>query len=161
MRTDDYVYAEQGNGDKELYDLGNDPFELQSRHADPGYSAVRASLDSLLAHLTSCAGKGCGNGPKLRLKLSYKRGHDSRGRCVEGGVGATISGGDAAGAISAGFRVRERKAGADGKQPLKRKIGRKRLSRRAKNPVGATVAMLDGRHRSLRAGLPHRCVGSR
>ena len=56
MRTDRYVYAETG-AEQELYDLSNDPFELQSRHNDPSLAAVKADLDALLAKLTSCAGK--------------------------------------------------------------------------------------------------------
>ena len=36
------MYAEHGTGERELYDLTNDPFELVSRHNAPAYASVRA-----------------------------------------------------------------------------------------------------------------------
>ncbi len=42
IRTERYMYAEHHTGERELYDLSTDPFELDSRHADPGYAAVRS-----------------------------------------------------------------------------------------------------------------------
>ena len=44
IRTARYLYAEHGNGEKELYDLVNDPFELHSRHNDPAYASIRGQL---------------------------------------------------------------------------------------------------------------------
>ena len=52
VRTDRYVYAETG-AEQELYDLSNDPYELNSRHNDPSLAGVEAALDRLLAKLTS------------------------------------------------------------------------------------------------------------
>ena len=37
------MYAEHNTGEKELYDLEKDPFELQSRHNDPAYASVKAA----------------------------------------------------------------------------------------------------------------------
>ena len=59
IRTMRYVYAEYDNGQKELYDLQNDPFELQSRHNDPAYASVKADLASRLHGLEACAGSTC------------------------------------------------------------------------------------------------------
>jgi N-acetylglucosamine-6-sulfatase len=59
VRTTRYVYAEYADGERELYDLAKDPFELQSRHADPAYAAIRARLARRLAALRSCAGARC------------------------------------------------------------------------------------------------------
>ena len=39
IRTERYMYAEHDTGEKELYDLQKDPFELQSRHDDPAYAS--------------------------------------------------------------------------------------------------------------------------
>ena len=43
IRTPRYMYAEHDNGERELYDLKRDPFELRSRHEDPAYASVKAS----------------------------------------------------------------------------------------------------------------------
>jgi N-acetylglucosamine-6-sulfatase len=59
IRTNRYVYAEYDNGQQELYDLRNDPFELQSRHNAPAYAAVKSDLASRLHELETCAGSTC------------------------------------------------------------------------------------------------------
>jgi N-acetylglucosamine-6-sulfatase len=59
VRTDRYLYAEWGSGDRELYDLAGDPDELTSRHADPRIAPVRTRLARELARLRSCVGAGC------------------------------------------------------------------------------------------------------
>ena len=59
IRTARYLYAEHGNGEKELYDLMNDPFELRSRHNDPAYASIRGQLATRLHALESCAGSSC------------------------------------------------------------------------------------------------------
>jgi N-acetylglucosamine-6-sulfatase len=63
MRTARYKYAEHGSGEKELYDLQNDPFELQSRHDDPVYAPVKALLADRLHQLRNCAGPSCRANP--------------------------------------------------------------------------------------------------
>jgi N-acetylglucosamine-6-sulfatase len=59
LRTPRYLYAEYGNGEQELYDLAVDPYELQSRHADPKYAKLRAALSARLDVLRSCRGAVC------------------------------------------------------------------------------------------------------
>ena len=59
MRTERYMYAEHNTGEKELYDLLKDPFELRSRHADPAYASVEAQLAARLHELQNCAGSSC------------------------------------------------------------------------------------------------------
>ncbi len=44
IRTGRYMYAEHKTGEKELYNLQTDPFELQSRHKAPAYASVSPSL---------------------------------------------------------------------------------------------------------------------
>jgi arylsulfatase A-like enzyme len=63
VRAPHYLYAEYGNGEQELYDLARDPYELQSRHADPAYAAVKADLALRLAHLRTCSGATCRTRP--------------------------------------------------------------------------------------------------
>lgn len=59
IRTDRYVYVEYLTGEKELYDLQTDPWELESKDADPAYAAVEADLAQRLARLRDCAGPTC------------------------------------------------------------------------------------------------------
>ncbi|OLE36349.1 MAG: hypothetical protein AUG48_07605 [Actinobacteria bacterium 13_1_20CM_3_68_9] len=59
IRTERYIYAEYNTGERELYDLQKDPFELQSRHADPAYASVEAQLAARLHVLETCAGDSC------------------------------------------------------------------------------------------------------
>jgi N-acetylglucosamine-6-sulfatase len=59
IRTERYLYAEHGSGAKELYDLSKDPFELESRHADPAYESVELQLAGHLHQLQRCAGPSC------------------------------------------------------------------------------------------------------
>jgi N-acetylglucosamine-6-sulfatase len=59
IRTGRYMYAEYSSGEKELYDLQKDPFELQSRHNDPVYALVKAQLATDLHKLQNCSGSSC------------------------------------------------------------------------------------------------------
>jgi N-acetylglucosamine-6-sulfatase len=59
IRTKRYMYAEHRTGERELYDLKNDPFERRSRHNAPAYAPVRARLAARLHQLENCAGSGC------------------------------------------------------------------------------------------------------
>ncbi len=59
IRTERFKYAEHDTGEKELYDLMNDPFELVSRHNDPAYASVKAQLAAELQKLRRCSGSSC------------------------------------------------------------------------------------------------------
>ncbi len=59
IRTERYVYLEHSSGERELYDLLTDPYELESKHDDPLYAAAEADLASRLALLRDCVGLAC------------------------------------------------------------------------------------------------------
>jgi N-acetylglucosamine-6-sulfatase len=59
VRTGRYSWIEYADGDRELYDLARDPYELTSVHARPKYASVRANLKSKLAQLRACRGATC------------------------------------------------------------------------------------------------------
>ena len=63
IRSARYKYAEHGSGERELYDLQSDPFELRNRHGDPAYAAIEAQLAARLLELANCAGSSCRTGP--------------------------------------------------------------------------------------------------
>jgi len=58
IRTERYKYVEWDDGDMELYDLQNDPYELQSIHADADPTLVE-DLKAKLDALKSCTGQSC------------------------------------------------------------------------------------------------------
>ncbi len=152
VRTNRYVYAETG-AEQELYDLRSDPFELQSRHSDPSLAAVKADLDALLAKLTSCAGRGCGVKPALKLRLGFRNG----GGCVASGISAKLAGADADHVERARFFAGTGKAGSDGSSPFERKIGAGQLSGGSKNRISAIATLRDGRDLTVTRSAPAAC----
>ncbi len=49
IRSLDWKYVELLTGEKELYDMKNDPFETESLHDDPAYTSLMASLSDEMA----------------------------------------------------------------------------------------------------------------
>lgn len=58
IRTQDWTYVEHGTGERELYDLALDPYQLDNRAktADP---ALIAALSERVAALARCAAAEC------------------------------------------------------------------------------------------------------
>jgi hypothetical protein len=59
IRTERYRYEVSATGLAGLYDLKRDPWELDSKHDDPEYDAIKAILGRKLAQLADCKGRGC------------------------------------------------------------------------------------------------------
>ncbi|MDQ3055136.1 MAG: sulfatase [Actinomycetota bacterium] len=60
IRTEQWLYIEyEQTGERELYDMANDPYQLQSLHADPAYDRQRLALADQLSALRDCAGEAC------------------------------------------------------------------------------------------------------
>lgn len=59
IHTDRYVYIEYRTGDKELYDLQKDPYELNNMARWPSRKSLVRSLHTQLAQLKSCFGASC------------------------------------------------------------------------------------------------------
>ena len=108
IRTRHFMYAEYLNGDRELYDLRHDPYELQSEHANRAYDAVMASLSVRLHNLVGCAGATCRARPAVRLVASR------HGRC--GTVRAAVTG---AGVETVGFYANGRRLIQDTRAPFR------------------------------------------
>jgi arylsulfatase A-like enzyme len=53
IRTDRYVYVELTTGERELYDLSVDPYQLDNLAADPAQAALMATLSARLQVLKS------------------------------------------------------------------------------------------------------------
>ncbi|MFN8161857.1 MAG: sulfatase [Solirubrobacterales bacterium] len=59
VRLGPYKYVEYETGDRELYDLARDPYELENRVTDPRYDRVQAYLRRQLKRLQRCTGSDC------------------------------------------------------------------------------------------------------
>ncbi len=58
LRTQDTLYVEYASGERELYDLKADPYQLSSLHKVAGSERMKA-LSNRLSKLKSCAAKTC------------------------------------------------------------------------------------------------------
>jgi arylsulfatase A-like enzyme len=58
VRTAKWLYVKYSTGERELYNLRNDPYQLRSLHASADSTLV-AALDSSLRDLSGCSGAGC------------------------------------------------------------------------------------------------------
>jgi N-acetylglucosamine-6-sulfatase len=117
IRTQHYKYAEYANGDRELYDLRKDPYELQSEHANPAYDAIRASLAARLHVLVKCSGGSCRARPAVGFTAARS------GRC--GSVSARAVG---PGAESVAFFVNGRRVATDARAPFRATLRFKKRS---------------------------------
>jgi N-acetylglucosamine-6-sulfatase len=59
VRLGPYKYVEYETGDRELYDLAKDPYELNNRVRDPRFDRVQAFLKRQINRLEGCVGKEC------------------------------------------------------------------------------------------------------
>jgi arylsulfatase A-like enzyme len=59
VRAGRWKYVEYNNGDRELYDLVADPYQLQSLHEDPSKAELIARLSALLEGFRTCKGSSC------------------------------------------------------------------------------------------------------
>jgi arylsulfatase A-like enzyme len=134
VRTDRYLYANYGTGEQELYDLRNDPFELQNAATNPAYAEVKASLQRLLGGLANCAGKTCRARPAVKLKAK---------RCS---VAMVAGKGEPQ---EATFYLRGKKIGRDAKPPLRKHLHHAFSGER----LEAVTSSLDGRTVSLKRKL--------
>ena len=134
VRTDRYLYANYGTGEQELYDLRNDPFELQNAVNNPAYAQVKASLQRLLGGLANCAGKTCRARPAVKLKAK---------RCS---VALVAGKGEPQ---EATFYLRGKKIGRDVKPPLRTHLHNVASG----ESLEAVASSLDGRTVSLKGKL--------
>jgi N-acetylglucosamine-6-sulfatase len=78
IRLGPYKYIEWPDGEKELYDINKDPYELNNIVRDPNFNPIRAFLHEELVRLEECHGRTCQEvAPKLPLtrdqQLKVKR----------------------------------------------------------------------------------------
>jgi arylsulfatase A-like enzyme len=71
IRLGPYKYIEWPDGEKELYDINKDPYELNNIVRDGNYFAIRAFLHTELRRLEDCIGKKCQE-PAGKVPLTKK-----------------------------------------------------------------------------------------
>jgi hypothetical protein len=59
IRTWRYLYVRYRIGQKELYDLKKDPYELDNAHGQRGYHRAEHRLSRTLRKLRNCSGRSC------------------------------------------------------------------------------------------------------
>ncbi len=146
VRTRRYIYAEHASGERELYDLVNDPYELQSLHADPAYAGVMSRLAAELARLRSCGGQSCLTTPALHLDLSMRRRPDG---CLRRPVHGVVAGEDVGAVSQARFLVNGQLVGKDGSRPFERTLPYALLASRVEAHVRAVALLTDGRRMTM------------
>jgi N-acetylglucosamine-6-sulfatase len=142
--TQRYMYAEYETGDKELYDLARDPFELENVQGDDSYARAKAALAADLSQLGECSGGPCRRHPSASLRLGYRAGRVNGKRCVRSTLAASVSGSESS-IERVEFSVGGHRVSSDTKGPFRRSISGGRLERGRTSTVQALLKMVDGR----------------
>lgn len=139
IRTDRYVYAEHfaraDRGERELYDLERDPYQLDSKHDNKRYDDVQAALAERLDELRVCDGAECRTRPRLKLGVEA---------CEPRFAVLEVRGRDAGEAVETRFMLRGRGLRRDRGAPFRARLPLRRLTR-SDGAVDAEVELLDGR----------------
>jgi N-acetylglucosamine-6-sulfatase len=137
IRTYRYLYAEHSwTGERELYDLRRDPYELRSLVRDRRYAGVRRALARRLRALRRCAGRSCRAAPRLRL---------SARRCTGRDVRLGLGGKDARSVVRMDVLVGSRRVARDGRRPFRALVSSWRLRAGGGARVRVRAALRDGR----------------
>jgi len=59
IRVGRWKWIEHRNGERELYDVLGDPFELENRAGDPALARLRSRLHRIFEKAADCAGRAC------------------------------------------------------------------------------------------------------
>jgi N-acetylglucosamine-6-sulfatase len=161
LRTNRFLFAQHlTTGERELYDLEADPYQLRSLDGHPRYETIERDLARRLRLLKTCAGRGCQKRPALRLGLR-SRGRPVRpGGCPRGDLRVRIGGRDGKRVVGADFRVGRRLVGrvaAPG--PISQRLRHPRVRRGRRYLLRVRAELHDGRLFTLDRRL--RACGSR
>ena len=157
IRTARFVYVEYSTGERELYDLVRDPFQLESLHADPAHAVTRQVLARELASLRGCPRNRCQGEPWLSLDFRYRRSESAAGACSRSNVLVELVGRDLESVSHVGFSFRRRDLGIDAGPPFRRRLTRVQLGKHQTFPIRAQIVLRDGRRVSRAEPVPPRC----
>jgi len=145
IRTERFIYVRYRTGERELYDLARDPYELQNAVDDPAYRTVRSKLSHELGKLADCRGNGCRRKPRVSLELSHRSRRDGAHWCARDPIRARIVGAQAADAVEARFHLGPRLVADDRSSPFSQVL----TGAHGPVRVRAEVTMLDGRRLTI------------
>ena len=146
IRTARYKLVDNASGEIELYDLENDPYELENVSGDPAYAEAEAALVARLASLSTCAGRSCRTEPRIESRLPRAVRENGR-RCIP--VRDFVYGVESnaqSGLVGVDFRVEGRSAGSDTSEPFERRLPARLLRKGKPRPlIEADAELVDGR----------------
>ncbi len=154
-----YKYVDNATGEIELYDLEEDPYELDNLYGKSEYAELEGYLHEDLAGLADCAGATCRTQPSLQLQTDGKRRKESkRGkhkrskrtrRCVRR-LHITVAGTTDEPLTSAQFKVNGKRAGSVDEPPFRATVRHKKLGDGRHAEISVDAELLDGRIRTVR-----------
>jgi Sulfatase/Domain of unknown function (DUF4976) len=148
IRNYRYLYVEHlTTGEYELYDLVEDPFQLQSRDGADRYRRVQRDLKQRLRQLRRCAGPSCLTSPRLRLFLRSQGRPVSR--CVRDDLRVRVGGSEREDIMTADVLVGRRKVGRALTPPVVEDIPHRQLRSRGRFRLRVRTETIDGRRLTL------------
>jgi arylsulfatase A-like enzyme len=143
VRTDGYVYAEHQSGQKELYNLEKDPYELHNlwkvKSAKPIWNALAGQLE----RLRECTGPSCQRGPRLTLELRRA----GRVACKRRSLLVRLRGTDNHYVTELHLTVDGRRAGVDRRRPFVLRLRAAKLGHPSR--IRALAVLKDGRRLTI------------
>jgi N-acetylglucosamine-6-sulfatase len=144
VRTDGYIYAEHTTGEKELYNLQKDPYELHNLWKAQSAKPIWNALAGQLQRLRHCSGPGCQRGPNLKLELKRV---GSSAACKRRYVLARLRGVDNHYVTELHVSVDGRSAGVDLRKPFAVRLRASSLRRPSR--IRTLAVLKDGRRLTL------------
>ena len=150
IRNERFLYVAHRTGDRELYDLERDPYQLQNLDGDLRYEDLQLAFGKRLRTLQRCRGSRCRARPALGLALTARtRRGQRRVRCMSGrSVRMHLVGRDQPYVRRADVFVGAARVTAVRRRPFRTIIRRGRLRSRT-NRLRVRVTTRDGRRVTL------------
>jgi hypothetical protein len=152
VRSPNWLYAEHTTGEKELYNLARDPYELNSQQNNPSLDAIKTNLANRLARLRECKGSACRRGPELSLGTRVQ--HRGTRGCRSSRVLYRVGGPSSRRIATVLFYIDGHLLKRDRRRPFNVTVP-KRFAKPNGSLVEAVVTLTDSR----RLTLGHRIVG--
>ena len=147
IRNERFLYVSHMSGERELYDLRRDPYELRNLDGDLRYEGMQAALAKRLRALRGCRGSRCRARPALGVALSARtRRGLRRVSCVpRAAVHMQLVGRDRGVVQAAQVFVGGARVTALRRQPFRGRLGRGVLRGRGVKRLRVRVTTRDGR----------------